>query len=99
MDALAFPFRFVAQRAVRVDDASELFAAQMIAAAIQTKLGELPITVDFGSNDSAFISFDEGNLLRTIANYTDNIIIDDIKRNINADQTISVTVEFSLTEE
>lgn len=99
MDALAFPFRFVAQRAVRVDDASERFAAQLIAAAVQTKLGELPITVDFGSSDSTFMAFDEGNLLRTIANYTDNIVIDDIKRTVNADHTIAVTVEFSLTEE
>lgn len=98
MDALAFPFRFVAQRAVRVDDASEYFAAQMIAAAVRTQLGELPITVDFGSKDSAFSSFDEGNLLRTISQYTDNIIIDSISKKIKPNQTVSVEIEFSLSE-
>jgi hypothetical protein len=99
VDALAFPFRFVANRAVRVDDASEEFAAQMIASIIQTRLGELPITVDFGTVDPVFSVFDEGNLIRTVSNYTENIIIDNVFKKVNADHSISVSVEFSLSEE
>lgn len=95
MDALAYPFRFVAQRAARLNDTSEEFAAQLVASAIQTQYGEMPITRDFGSYSAEFDSFDESNLYRTVSNYFANIVVENVIQTINKDQTVSVTVEFS----
>lgn len=96
MDALAFPLRFVNQRPVRLDGNSEEYAAQMVASAIQTQFRELPITVDYGCHSAEFDAFDEANLYRTVANYFPGIIIDNVIQAVNKDETVSITVEFSI---
>lgn len=95
MHTLAHPFRFVGGRVVHNDDTTEHFAAQRIAAAIMTSVGELPVTPLFGSVDPEFMSFDIAAFLVTASNHLDGIIIDDVTQTISPDGTPKVLVKFT----
>jgi hypothetical protein len=97
MESLAFPFRFSGGRAARVDDASDEFAAQHIAAAVLTRRQELPITPLFGSTDPEFLSFDTASFLLTATNYFPGISIDDLTQTVTGDERVSVTIQYSFT--
>lgn len=99
MDAFSFPFRFVNQKAARLDSSSEEYLAQLIGSAIQTHPGELPLLLDFGINEPEFSTFDSDGLLNTVSSYIPSVSIDNIEQIVNADQTISISVQFSIVEE
>lgn len=96
MDTLAFPFRFSGGRAARLDDQSEEFAAQFIATAIQTRIGELPISYDFGCIEAEFNTFDTANFLLTVSNYAPGIRITDINKVITTNEKVQISVKFNL---
>lgn len=96
MDALSFPFRFSGGRAVRIDDASEEYAAQLISSAVQTSIGELPIRPQFGSLSAEFSQFDQAGLLLSVANNYPRILIDSIDRQVEDDGRIAVRINFNL---
>jgi hypothetical protein len=98
MDAFSFPFRFAAGHAVMVDDASEAYQAQLIAAAIQTQKFELKITPDFGSSDIEFRGFDEANFVRTVSNFIPTCRIDEIEQVIGRDEKVAISVKFIVIE-
>lgn len=96
MDAFAHPFRFSGGRVVRVDNASEQYAAQRLAALIQTHYNELPLTPTFGSIDQEFSRFYAAALIQGAANFMPNIRIDDINEVVDPDGRFQVVVSFTL---
>lgn len=95
MDAISHPFRFVAGRVARVPRESDEFAAQRIAAAIQTRPLELPINPTFGSIDPEFSTFDTAGLMLTASNFLADVQIDDIVQEYDDDGRVKVTVQFT----
>ena len=94
MDSLSHPFRFAAGRAVSVVEDSDEFAAQMVASAVKTALGELPVTTDFGSLPAEFSRLDTAGVIYSLSKYHPTIVVGSI-RNTIAEAEIRVVVEFS----
>lgn len=97
MDSFAHPFRFSAGKVVKVDDQTDAFAAQMIAAALKTQPGELTITEDFGCQSAEFLSIDTAGLVYSMSTYHPTITIDAINEEILDDER-RVSVEFTRQE-
>lgn len=98
MDAFAYPFRFSGGRAVRVDNASEQYAAQRIAALIQTHYDELPLSPTFGSLDQEFSQFYPSALIQAASNFMPKVRIDDVAEQIAPDGRVQIAVSFTLLE-
>lgn len=98
MDGFSFPFRFVNQRALKISTSSDAYKAQLIAAAIYTQIGELPLTPDFGSRIAAFSSLDMGDFLVTLASYVQDVSITSIEQTMNSDQTVSLSIQYKVNE-
>ena len=98
MDGFSHPFRFVNQRPARLNTDSEAYKAQLVASALLTQIKELPITPDFGSTISPFSSMDMGNFIATVSSYIPAVALTKIEQKVNSDQTISLSIEFSMEE-
>ena len=94
MDSFAHPFRFSGGKVVKVDDQTDQFAAQIVAAAIKTEPGEMPVTTDFGSRAAEFGSIDTTGLLYSLSAYHPGITIDSVSEVVEEDRRV-VSVEFS----
>jgi phage baseplate assembly protein W len=97
MDSFAHPFRFSAGNVVKIDDQTDAFAAQVIAAALKTQPGELVITDDFGCESAEFMAIDGAGLVYSISRYHPTITIDSITEEIFDDER-RVAVEFTRQE-
>lgn len=95
MDALAYPFRFSRGRAVRLDDASDEYAAQCIAALIRTRPAEIVVRPSFGVADPTFERFDATRLYFGVANFFPDIAITDVSTELDADGRTRVAVQFT----
>lgn len=97
MQVLAHPFRFINGKVAHLDSDDDQFAAQRIAAAVLTSVGELPIKPFFGSMDPEFMSFDIGGFVTTASNHLDGIIIEDITQTTTSEGTPKIVVSFTRT--
>lgn len=97
MDSFSYPFRFAGGKVVKVDDQTDQYAAQIVAAAIKTAPGELPITSDFGSKAAEFSSLDTTGLLYSVSTYHPTITIDSIVEDV-AEDVNSITIGFTRQE-
>jgi len=97
MDSFAHPFRFSGGKVVKVDDQTDAFAAQVIAAALKTEPGELPITDDFGCEAAEFMTIDSSGLIYSMSAYHPTITIDSIREEV-LDSERRVAVEFTRQE-
>jgi hypothetical protein len=93
-NAMAFPFRFVNGKIAQHDKNSEHYAAQLIAATLQTSIGELPLAPQFGSIDPEFSAFNTAGFISTVANYVTGVVIDDIQQTIGPDGKVKIVVQF-----
>lgn len=99
VDGFGFPFRFVNQKAVRLDTSSEAYKAQLLASAVNTQVGELPLTPDFGSRIAPFSGLDMGDFLATVSTYIQSVGIKNITQKINSDQSVSLSIQFVINED
>lgn len=99
VDGFAFPFRFASQRVSRLDTNSDAYKAQLIAAAIYTQVGELPLMPDFGSRIGPFSGLDMGDFLSTTATYIQSVSVSNITQTTNQDQTVSLSIQFTVNED
>lgn len=81
-------------RVPSIDTSTDQYAAQIIASIIQTELGDLNITPQFGTDPAEFDQFDVANLTYDIARYFPQIQIEKITEVINGDGSVSVEVSF-----
>lgn len=81
-------------RVPSIDTSTDQYAAQIIASIIQTELGDLSITPQFGTDPAEFDQFDVANLTYDIARYFPQIQIEKITEVINGDGSVSVQVAF-----
>lgn len=81
-------------RVPSIDTSTDQYAAQIIASIIQTELGDLNITPQFGTDPAEFDQFDVANLTYDIARYFPQIQIEKITEVINGDGSVSVQVAF-----
>jgi hypothetical protein len=93
-NAATFPFRFVNGKIAQQDKTTENYAAQLIAATLQTRIGELPLAPQFGSLDPAFSSFNTAGFISTVTNYVTGVVIDDVQQTIGPDGKIKIVVQF-----
>lgn len=97
MDSFAHPFRFSGGKVVKIDDQTDAFAAQMVAAALKTQPGELVITDDFGCQPAEFMVVDSAGLVYSISRYHPTITIDSISEE-EFESERRVAVEFTRQE-
>lgn len=96
MDTFSHPFRFVNGNVSKVDDRSDAFSAQIIAAVIKTATGEMLLTPDFGTRQSEFSSLDRSGLAYSIASYHPLVSIDSISEVIDpSGSNVAARIEFS----
>jgi hypothetical protein len=96
MRALSFPFRFTRGAAATVDVSSDAFAAQRLASAASTRLGELPLLPRFGITDPEFDEFDSGGLYFTCATYFPDIDITNLLQSDIEDGSMTIEIEFQV---
>lgn len=96
MDALAFPFRFTAGRAVTLDSASDEYVAQKVASIASTKTGELSLKPFFGTRDPEFSEFDVSGLYYTAALYFPEIQIGGVKQLTDNTGQLLVEIAFKV---
>jgi hypothetical protein len=95
VQVLAHPFRFVNGKVAHLDSDDDQFAAQRIAAAVLTGIGEAICHPDFGSLDPEFMSFDSGAFITSASNHLDGIIIDDVVQMMTTEGTPKISIFFS----
>ena len=95
MDSIAHPFRFSGGHVVVVDDESDAYAAQIIAAVVKTEKGEMPLNPDFGTRQPEFAALDRSGIAYTVAAYHPSINIDSISETIEANGEVKIKIEFS----
>ena len=99
MQSLSHPFRFINGRAPTVDDRTDAFSAQMIAAVVKTGKGELPLNPDYGTRQPEFASLDRSGLAYSVTSYYPLISINKISEVV--DKTtgdVQIKVEFTTNE-
>jgi hypothetical protein len=99
MQALSFPFRFNRGRAATLDEYSEAYAAQRVASAASTRLGELSLLPRFGIEDPEFDEFDAGGLYFTCATYFPDIQINNLLQSDSENGQVLVQIEFEVRSE
>lgn len=100
MQALSFPFRFNRGKVPTLDEYGEAYAAQRVASAASTMLGELSLSPRFGIEDPEFDEFDAGGLYFTCATYFPDIRINNLLQSDSDNGQVLVQIEFEvLTEE
>lgn len=95
MDAFAFPFRFTNRKIATISRTSDQFAAQRIASAWRTGLGELPILPGFGTIDPTFDRLDYAGFYSTMSQYFPDIRIDGVTETITEDGRVLAEVDFT----
>ena len=96
MDALAFPFRFSAGRAVTLDDASDQYTAQKVASIVSTRTGELPIKPFFGTREPEFSEFDISGLYYAAALYFPEVQIGEVRQLTDNNGQLLVEIAFKV---
>lgn len=94
MDSFSHPFRFTFGAAPVVDEDSDAFAAQIIAAAVKTAIGELPITTDFGSLPAEFFRLDTAGVVYSLSKYHPRIVINAIGESLEESKA-QILIEFT----
>ena len=96
MEVLAFPFRFTSSRsAAKVEQRSDAHYAQQISQFMQTKLGELPLALGYGLEDTAFRNIHPSEVAVGIGIYHPNIHISNVKTYFAEEGTQTVDVSFT----
>lgn len=99
MDAFAFPFRFELGNPVKLDNASEAYAAQRVASIVQTRKGELILKPTYGTDDPEFAELDVAGLYLTLANYHVDLEVDEIEEYVEDDGEATYKISFSIRED
>ena len=99
MQAFAHPFRFQGYKIVKVDTESDAYAAQMVAAAVQTGKGELPLNGSFGTDSPEFGAIDYSGLIYTITAFHPEITVTAVTQEVDpVTEVVKVRVAFSRSE-
>lgn len=77
-DVLAFPFRFLAGRAVRVEQDSTEDIGQQLASVLMTRPGERELVPTFGVQDPTFVGCDANELRSVLALHLPHIALVDV---------------------
>jgi|SRR6478609_3251045 len=95
MDVWAHPFRFNGGKVVKVDEFSDAYAAQTIAATIKTGKGELWLNPAYGTDSIEFAGTDLSGLMYSLSAFHPYIRVEGITQEILADGSIKIRVEFT----
>jgi hypothetical protein len=96
MEVLAFPFRFTSSRTpAKVEQRSDAHYAQQISQFVQTKLGELPLALGYGLEDTAFRNIDPSEIAVGIGLYHPNIHVSSVQAYFAEEGTQTLDVSFT----
>lgn len=95
MNVWSHPFRFSGGKVAKVDDQSDSYAAQTIAAVIKTGKGELWLNPAYGTDSMEFSATDISGLMYSISAFHPYIRIDGIEQEILPDGSVKIRVEFT----
>lgn len=96
MDVISFPFRIDATGTIAtVEQDSDECAAEQIAALLLTRIGERPLSAEFGVTDMAGQGLDASELAAAVATFGPDVTLQDIAVDEVGDgvQRVAVTFE------